>query len=1134
MDISEQTCKSRGFKALLATQFLGALNDNIFKLVVTLMAIEVFVTKTGGAGYISLAGALFILPFMLFAPLAGFLSDRFSKAAIIRVAKFIEIALMIAGGICMYNATVLGLLVVLFLMGLQSTLFSPAKYGILPEMLISDELSRGNGFIQFWTFTAILIGTAIGGPLMEIADPRKITIAVAVVVIAVIGFLTSLSVTRVAAASPEKRLELNGVKLLFTTLKTMSQQRELFLAVAAAAFFWFVGALIQLNTLLYAAQILQVGNIQMGLLLTALAVGIGLGSLIAGKLSAQKVELGLVPLGALGLALCSLGLGLIRESYITALVWMFGLGLSGGFYIVPINAFIQKMSPTEVRGSFLAAASFVTSGAMVLASVTLWVLKDPLSLSAAQLYLFISFLSIVAMVIIVKVMPAMFVRCLNLIITNTLYRLKVIGKDSIPATGGALLVCNHVSYVDPAFLLASIERPIRFIMLRPIYETIWINPVAKAMNCIPISSKDSPQQIVEALKTARDAVKNGELVCIFAEGALTRTGQMLSFKKGLERIMKGVDAPVIPMHLDRVWGSIFSYKRGKFFWKKPEELPYPVTVSFGKPLAGTSKAHEIRRAILELSADAFKYRKTVHKLLHIGFIHQAKKRLLHRCMSDTTGVSVSYAKALIGALALSKKFKALPSPTRMVGVLLPASVAGALTNVALIIAGKIPVNLNFTASRESIESVKAQCNLECIITSEKFLKIIGMQRTEDMCMLETVKASIGTLTRLSCTAAVFCLPVSWLKHLVFREKATPDDLATVMFSSGSTGEPKGVMLTHANIASNIEAVYEVYQIHQKDVFAGVLPFFHSFGFTGTLWFPLLAGASVVYHPNPLDAVTIGKLIEENKGTILMSTPTFLMAYIRKCSPGQFKSLRYVIVGAEKLREGIAAAFLKKFNIQPLEGYGATELSPIAAVNVPDYQNDAMLQVGFKSGTIGHPLPGVSVKVVDPQTEEPLGPEKEGLLLIKGPNVMRGYLNNPKKTQEVLKDGWYNTGDIARYDDDGFLTITDRLSRFSKIGGEMVPHIKIEEALQQALNETDRVCVVTSVADEKKGEKLIVLHIKDLNAQTLRDHLIADGLPSLWIPKPESFRRIDAFPLLGSGKLDLTEIKRLAQQFQGNV
>jgi acyl-[acyl-carrier-protein]-phospholipid O-acyltransferase/long-chain-fatty-acid--[acyl-carrier-protein] ligase len=352
----------------------------------------------------------------------------------------------------------------------------------------------------------------------------------------------------------------------------------------------------------------------------------------------------------------------------------------------------------------------------------------------------------------------------------------------------------------------------------------------------------------------------------------------------------------------------------------------------------------------------------------------------------------------------------------------------------------------------------------------------------------------------------------------------------VIFSSGSEGEPKGVMLTHKNVLSNCEAVAQVFPHETGDGFMGILPFFHSFGFMGTLWMPLWRGFFAVYHPNPLEPKIIGQLIYRYRPRFLIATPTFLQGFIRRCLPEELSSLEYVVTGAEKLPQRVREAFLAKFGVEPLEGYGTTECAPAVSVSVPDFRAPGFYQVGTKHGSIGQPLPGVSVKIVNPDTEERVPHGEPGLLLVKGPNIMKGYLGQPEKTAAVLKDGWYNTGDIATIDEEGFIVITDRLARFSKIAGEMVPHTKVEETLHKLLDMQEQTFAVTSVPDEQKGERLIVLHtLMDGELEVLVDKLKDSDLPNLWRPKPTSFYRIAEIPVLGTGKMDLKKVKTLAKE-----
>ncbi len=1119
-------CNTRSFKALMATLFLGALNDNIFKLSI-LFLIQRKIPVSSQPSYIALTGALFVLPFILFSPHAGLLADRYPKAVLIKFTKLLELAVMLTGAYFFILQSISGVLVALFFMGLQSTLFSPCKYGILPEMLDHGNLSKGNGFTEFWTFTAIVMGSALAGLLTLISSTGFWPTASAVVFIAALGVLTSTGIENTSHAGSSVKFKVNPFTRVINDLREIKLNRDLFLVLLAITYFWAYGALFQLNIPIFAKETAHLSEFQISLLLSILAIGIGAGSIAAGRVSLGKVELGLVPIGAFGLSIMSIMLVLSHQYYLLTLLAVLFLGLCGGFYIVPLDSFFQANTPLKKRGRFLAANNFLSYSAMLLASIALFA-GSRLGLSASQIFIVAGIATFAVAIYIIKTMPATLLRCINWIVSRTIYNMKVKGMENVPKSGGALLVCNHLAYIDPMLILASLEREVRFLMYRPIYRKFGINLLARTMKVIPISTDDGPKELIKSFQRTRKALQNGELVCIFPEGEISRSGQLLSFNRGFEHIIKGLDVPIIPVFLDRVWGSIFSFKDGRFFWKVPKEIPYPVTVLFGKPLPSSSDAFSVRQAVQELGAEAFSMRDRKYQLLHRGFIRQARRTPLRTCIVDSTGKKLNYLQALSGALIAAKALKTQLDSSDRVGVLLPPSAAGALINAALMLSGKIPVNLNYTAGVDAMRSAISQAKISRIITSERFLKKINLPKSDEHLLLEKTVSSPSFRTKLFAALAAMFVPVGLIEKYFGGKAGNLNSLATIIFSSGSTGTPKGVMLSHGNIASNIESLYDIFQLQKKDAILAALPFFHSFGFTGTLWMPLLAGIKAVYHFNPLDAATIGKLAQQERTTMLLTTPTFLLAYIRKCKPEQFAHLRLVITGAEKLSERVANSFYKKFRVLPLEGYGCTELSPVAMVNLPDYQDHRVSQTGHKTGTVGRPIPGVAVKVVDPDTFADLPPGTRGLLLVKGPNVMLGYLNDEQKTAEVIRDGWYVTGDLASIDEDGFVTIHDRLSRFSKIGGEMVPHIKVEEEVHRALNREDRVCVVTSLPDGKRGEKLVLLTTVDFDYDRLIVDLRNAGLPNLWIFKKENIYKIDEIPVLGSGKLDLKKIKELAE------
>jgi acyl-[acyl-carrier-protein]-phospholipid O-acyltransferase/long-chain-fatty-acid--[acyl-carrier-protein] ligase len=731
--------------------------------------------------------------------------------------------------------------------------------------------------------------------------------------------------------------------------------------------------------------------------------------------------------------------------------------------------------------------------------------------------------------------PDLLVRILLWLPAHALYRIRVFGRSNIPVTGAALYVCNHVSFVDAFFVFLAQHRIVRFMFWAPYARLPFLGRLLKFGGGIPIDGSAGPRAILQSLRAASDALNKGEVVCIFAEGGITRTGFLMPFNRGLEQILKRATAPIVPVCLDHVWGSIFSYQGGKFFWKWPQTLPYPVTIAFGEPLPSTSTAVEVRQAIQKLSADCAIARTADRRPVHRQFIRMAARHPFRLCINDALQKQTyNYGKVLAGARVISRRLAPVLGDDEMVGLWLPPSAGAALANIALAMMGKVSVNLNYTSSEEVVNSGIKQCKIRHILTSRLFLHKMPLNSgpNVELVHLDDLRKLVTNWERLRAFLAVVLLPSYVLEHWIYgTHRHGCDDLATIIFSSGSTGDPKGVMLTHGNLAANIESVVQGIDPRPSDVLMGVLPMFHSFGYTVTLWVPLQVGASLIYFPDPRQAKEIGELSRANGCTIYITTPTLLRFCLKRCSPDDFKTVRILMVGAEKLPQTLADEFKEKFGVRPLEGYGCTECAPVVAANVPDWEESGIHQTGNKPGTIGQPLPGIAVRIVDQDTFEPLPPHQEGMLTVHGGNVMKGYLGKPEETDKVIRDGWYTTGDLAKYDEEGFITITDRVSRFSKVAGEMVPHQKIEDELHEILGTNERVCVVTAVPDERRGERLLVLHtpLNGINCHHLWEQLSARGLPNLWIPAERDFLQIPEVPILGTGKVDLKRVKQLAQE-----
>ncbi len=1160
----------RGFWSLFVTQFQNAFSDNALKFLTAFIVIGIF-SQAQRNQLVPLVSFVFALPFVLFSMTGGYLADRFSKRQVIIGIKLAEIGIMSLAMLGLWRQNVPLLFGVVFLMSTHSAFFGPNKYGLLPELLDEKELSWGNGIIQLGTFIASISGTVVAGLMSDNFKHNQVWSGLILIGLAIFGTLMSLGISRVPAANPDKVFRLNFLEEFWVQFQSIRRDRVLWLAVLGSTFIWFLAALFQPTILFYGKDALHLDDTHSGYLQAALAVGIGVGSVAAGYLSGNKIEYGLVPLGALGLTAFGGLLSRPGLTFASVAVNLALLGFCGGFYAVPINALIQHRPDPANKGGVIAASAFLSWVGIMLASGIYFLLASWLKLTPPQIFLVSALMTLAGTAYILWLLPDSLLRLVLWGLTHSLYRIRILGRDNIPERGGALFVCNHLSHVDALLLLASTDRHIRFLMYKGIYELPGVKPLARILRVIPISSALRPREMIQSLREASEAIKNGQVVCIFAEGQITRIGQMLPFRRGFERIMKDVDAPIIPVALDGVWGSIFSFEGKRFLWKLPRKIPYPVTVNFGKPMPHTATPFEVRQAVQELMAEAWQHRKARLQPLQREFARAARRHPFRFAMADAHNPRVNFSSALARSVFLAWRLRKVWAGQAMIGLLLPPSVPGALVNFAALLAGKVPVNLNYTVSEETLASCIRQCGIQTVVTSKTFLEKLKLKIPCEMVLLEEAVSKPSFAEKILALAGAWLLPVGLLEHVLatarqpegsraggtplsdplspasplkarpereresFAAAGTPalDKLATVVFSSGSTGEPKGVMLSHFNVGSNIEQLEQVFGLTRRDRVLGILPFFHSFGFTGTLCLPAVLGVGVVYHPNPLDAKTIGPLVSRYGVTFLLATPTFLQLYMRACSAEDFGSLRVVMTGAEKLPERLAAAFEDRFGIRPLEGYGCTECGPAVAVNTHDFRSAGFRQVGAKRGKIGHPLPGISVRIVDAQAPEsatPLSVGQPGLLLVRGPNVMQGYLARPEKTAEVLRDGWYLTGDIAALDEDGFLQITDRLSRFSKIGGEMVPHIKIEEKLHELTGATEQTFVVTGLPDEKKGEQLVVLHkLAGAQLQPGLEKLAQSDLPNLWKPRPDHFFRVEAFPYLGTGKLDLRKVREMAQQ-----
>jgi acyl-[acyl-carrier-protein]-phospholipid O-acyltransferase / long-chain-fatty-acid--[acyl-carrier-protein] ligase len=618
---------SLSFLALVATQFFVSLNDNMFRWLVVPIGKELiaqsWVDMPAGIKScmapetlaLSLGLASFTLPFLLFASTAGYLADRFSKRRVMVACKVAELAVVGLGVAAILRGNVPLMFLVLFILGGQATIFVTCKLGAIPEIVRSEKISAANGLINMVSMAAIIIGSVAGGWLYALTKPagqgRWWLSAAALLGVATCGLITSLFIGRLHAANPARTIPWNTAKQTVRDLTGLWSNRSLFLASLGSTYFWALGALSQINIDQFATKHLFVEQQSVGPLLAALTLGIGCGALAAGILSRGKVELGLVPLGGFGIALTSLLLATVpggsaqhptQTGYYLSCFFLLAMGATAGLYDIPLQAFVQDRSDPGSRGSIMAAYNFLTFAGMLAASGVYWVLSGPLGLSAPMIFVVGGIVTVPVTIGIVRLMPFRAARMAVRLLADCMYRVRVEGLENIPE-GGAVVVANHVSWADGILLGLACPRHPRMVAFAQYFDNPWLGWFGRLGRIIPIGT--TRKSMAQSIRLARDALQDGELVCIFPEGGISHNGQLQEFRPGFLSIVNDTDAPVVPVYLDGLWGSIFSYEGGRCFWKWPKRWRYPVTIRFGRPIHEPTDVDEVRRAVEELKVETF-------------------------------------------------------------------------------------------------------------------------------------------------------------------------------------------------------------------------------------------------------------------------------------------------------------------------------------------------------------------------------------------------------------------------------------------------------------------------------------------------------------------------------------------------
>jgi len=1142
----------RSFWSLIAVQIQVLLNDNAAKLMlITLgaaVAPEFFPNnpesaETSAKMIKTILAAIIILPFVLFAPTAGWVSDRFSKRHVIVTSLWAQFGIMAMIGTALAFHNLSLSIFGLFLLGVQCAFFSPAKQGIIKEIVTGTKISSAVGVVEVTAIASMLVGGLAGGALYDFClstlanswRAAEVTMAV-LTCLALVSLIAGYQIK----ATPAHTNQPFRAGLLwehFGQLRDVWREQPVRLCVLGISYFYGLAGALYLTLFEVSRSVYgnQVGTAShTGVYAATLGLGIICGSFLVTRMTTHQVEIGLIPIGSCGLICSAVLAGLSNPRHGFFLVALFCLGLAGALFVVPLNAHLQEQVEPERRGRILSANNLFVNLFGIVAVLIQYVVSAEFGVTPRHQLLLYAIPTAALTAYIIFLTPEGLLRLALGLVARTFYRVTPVGLEAMPVTGGVLLLPNHISYVDAVILQLACPRPIRFLVYDQIYKARFLHWGLRLLGAIPIS----PKIARTAIETAVNALARGEVVCLFPEGALTRTATLQKLNRGYELIARKAHVPVMPVWLENVWGSIFSYYGGQFFWKFPRVVPLRVWLYFGAPIAAAEATPEIvRRSLYDLSEAAFQARPELRS--HVGYesLRGLRKRFFTTVITDAHAGNRSLTGGELLTVGIALAFWLRKNvPEKRIGIVLPTGIGATIANLGVLLSGKIPVNLNFSAGRAANEAAIARAGIQRLITAPALVDQIKdfpwLENRIDIA--ELCKGfSPANLKRWGLVA--WLAPLPFLRRWLGVPKQGDREEAALLFTSGSAGEPKAVVLTHRNILANTAQIGAVLgQIHLESIL-GSLPVFHSFGFTVTFWWPLLGGPRVVTYPNPLDAQKLIETIERHKLQLLITTPTFLRAFLRKAKPEQLRSLKMVVTGAEKLPLDLLREFEGKFGIQVSEGYGMTEASPVVAVNLFDEPPSRMNPdgvLGRRIGSVGRMVPGLTASIRDPETGVELGLFQSGMLWLRGANVFEGYFKETDQTTAVLQEGWYKTGDVGRFDEDGFLFIEGRMSRFSKIAGEMVPHLTVEQKMVEALDlhpahgEGPAVAVI-GVPDEKRGESLVALVTVPVVQAELRRRLVEMGLPNLWIPKV--VKRVAAIPILATGKLDLRACQRLAEQ-----
>jgi len=1119
---------SRRFAPLFWCQFFSAFNDNFVRNMLAMLILFRF----GGdksSTEILIALMVFVLPAIPLSALGGEIADSHDKALVARRLKLAEIGVQMiaAAGFAFSSLTLL--YVALFGLGCIAALFGPIKYGILPDHLRREELVSANALVEGATFAAIICGLIVGG--LAAAEGRSAaSVATQMMVVALICYGAARFIPPTGVGAPGLKVHRNVVASTWRIIGELRADDRQWVAALATSWFWMVaGVTLTLVPVIIKSRIGGGLDVEIAINLF-FAIGVAAGSLGAAVLSRGRIELAPAPFLLIVMAALAVDLGLATNAMAPAsrevplgefFTSPFGLRVAfelflysaaGGLFVVPIFAAVQAWAGEERRARVVAAVNALNYILMVAGSLATMFLLQVLRLTEPMALVVLGLADVPAGLYLFRRLPANFLAFFFRLLWGALFRLEVKGIEHLPRAGErAIVAVNHVSFLDAPILLSLMEDAPLFAIDHGLAQRWWIRAVLKRAGVSPAD----PSRPLTARALIRQA-RAGRALAIFPEGRVALTGPVMRDYESAALMIEKIDSPVTPVRLVGTERAVFSrldpkHVGRKLFPKVTVTILPPRRLATPEGLHGRAQRRAAAAALCDMMSDLVFETTDIRRTVHAAFEEQAKKHGLSRvAVEDSLGGALTMRMFRIGVGVLARKIAEISAPGEVVGLMLPNANGSAVTFMALQAAGRVPAMLNFTAGAHNLVAACRTARIALVLTSRAFVEKADLAKVVEavsevarIVWLEDVRERASTADKLRAALTA---------GRAFAMRG-PDDPAVVLFTSGTEGAPKGVVLSHANLLANVAQLDACFDMRLTDVFFNPLPIFHAFGLTGGLLLGLVTSMKVYLYPSPLHYRQIPELIDRAGATVLIGTDTFLAGYARNADASGFRTLRYVIAGAEPLKPETRRIYMEKFGLRLLEGYGVTEASPVLAVNTPAFN---------RNGTVGKLLPFIEARI------EPVpGIDEGGRLIVRGPNVMIGYLRADNLGElEPPPGGWYDTGDVVAIDAEGFVRIKGRAKRFAKIAGELVSLGALED-LVSGLWPDDLVAAV-SASDPKRGER-VILATTHAGATRIEVQTWLKIKGASEIMFPSSVVALDAIPLLGSGKTDYIALARLLKE-----